>query len=474
MTARRKRPVRRWGGMFAFVPPSSPIAFAVLIFCFVLVLAFEFSNGFHDTANAVATVIYTHSLKPVPAVVLSGALNFLGVVLGGVAVAFTLVELLPPDVLTPPNGNPAIAMLLALFLAALIWNVATWWLGIPCSSSHAIIGSLLGVAIVNSITAQRGLGQGVDWTQVWSVLRALLFSPLMGFFLAGALFRILQVVIHDDTLFEPTEGRSPPWWVRGLLILTCSGVSFAHGSNDGQKSIGLIMLTVIGIMPAAFSLNPEVAPGSLPTIVQAANEAEPLIQKYGDDEKGMAVDDAGRIAAKLRGIGGMADVPDADRPGLRDAVYHVNAELKTVSENPAASAGEEATAKALHETLHGAVEYAPIWVRMLSAICLGLGTMIGYKRIVTTIGERIGKRHLSPAQGASAELVGGILIGTAGFSGLPVSTTPIISSGVAGTMAGSGAGVQSRVIWQIVIAWVAMLPATIVLSGALFWLLSGG
>jgi inorganic phosphate transporter, PiT family len=460
--------------MFAAIPPSSPIALAVLIFSFVLVLAFEFSNGFHDTANAVATVIYTHSLKPVPAVLLSGTLNFLGVVLGGVAVAFTLVELLPPDVLTPPNGNPAIAMLLSLFLAALLWNVATWWLGIPCSSSHAIIGSLLGVAIVNSITASRGLGQGVDWSQVWSVLRALFVSPLLGFFLAGALFRILQVVIRDRTLFEPTEGRPPIWWVRGLLILTCSGVSFAHGSNDGQKSIGLIMLTIIGIMPSAFALNPEVTADRLPAILQAAEQAGPLIQTYGDDEKAAAVRDAGRIGQRLGGIKTMSEVPDADRAGLRDAVYHVNAELQMVAENKAATPEEKATAKKLHDTLHSAVEYAPIWVRMLSALCLGIGTMVGYKRIVTTIGERIGKRHLTPAQGASAELVGALLIGTAGFSGLPVSTTHIISSGVAGTMAGSGAGVQKRVVWQIVIAWVATLPAMIVLSGGLFWLLSGG
>ncbi len=460
--------------MFTTVSPSSPTAFAVLVFCFVLVLAFEFSNGFHDTANAVATVIYTHSLKPVPAVVLSGVMNFLGVVLGGIAVAFTLVELLPPDVLTPPNGNPAIAMLLALFLSALIWNVATWWLGIPCSSSHAIIGSLLGVAIVNSITAARGFGQGVDWSQIWAVLRALFLSPLLGFFLAGGLFRILQMVIRDRTLFEPTEGRPPPWWVRALLILTCSGVSFAHGSNDGQKSIGLIMLTIIGIMPAAFSLNPEIAADRLPRIIQAADQAAPLIQRFGDDEKTIAINDAGQISQRLKGLKSLSDVPDAERPALRDAVYHVNAALKTVSENKGAGAEDRATAKRQHDTLHTAVEYAPIWVRMLSAVCLGIGTMIGYKRIVTTIGERIGKRHLTPAQGASAELVGGLLIGTAGFSGLPVSTTHIISSGVAGTMAGSGAGVQQRVIWQIAIAWVATLPATMVLSGVLFWAFAGG
>lgn len=459
--------------MFAAISPASPIAFAVLAFCFVLVLAFEFSNGFHDTANAVATVIYTNSLRPVPAVILSGILNFLGVVLGGVAVAFTLVELLPPDVLTPPNGNPAIAMLLALFLSALIWNVATWWLGIPCSSSHAIIGSLLGVAIVNSITASLGLGQGVDWSQVWSVLRALLISSLLGFFLAGLLFRVLNAVLANRTLFEPTmAGRSPPWWVRGLLILTCSGVSFAHGSNDGQKSIGLIMLTIIGIMPAAYSLNLGDGADSPPALIKAVQQAGPLIERFGDSEKSIAVADAQTLVTTLSGVTSLSDVADRQRPGLRDAVYHLNAELKTVTENPAASAEDKSTAKALRGTLHGAVEYAPVWVRMLSAVCLGLGTMIGYKRIVTTIGERIGKQHLSPAQGASAELVGGLLIGTAGFSGLPVSTTHIISSGVAGTMAGSGAGVQSRVVWQIVIAWVATLPATIVLSGALFWLFS--
>ena len=461
--------------MLAAIAPSSPIASAVLIFCFVLVLAFEFSNGFHDTANAVATVIYTNSLKPVPAVVLSGVMNFLGVILGGVAVAFTLVELLPPDVLTPPNGNPAIAMLLALFLAALIWNVATWWLGIPCSSSHAIIGSLLGVAIVNSISASRGLGGGVDWSQVWAVLRALFISPLLGFVLAGALFRILQKVIVDETLFEPTEaGRAPPWWVRGLLILTCSGVSFAHGSNDGQKSIGLIMLTIIGIMPAAFCLNADTPPSTLPALMQAAQQAGPLIQRYGDDEKSRAVADAERIGKVIGGVKALTEVPETERPGLRDSVYHVIAELKVVADSKAASDDEKASAKRLHATLHGSVEYAPVWVRMLSAVCLGLGTMIGYKRIVTTIGERIGKRHLSPAQGASAELVGGALIGTAGFSGLPVSTTHIISSGVAGTMAGSGAGVQSRVVWQIAIAWLATLPATIVLSGGLFWIFSQG
>ena len=456
--------------MLAAIAPSSSIASAVLIFCFVLVLAFEFSNGFHDTANAVATVIYTNSLKPVPAVVLSGVMNFLGVILGGVAVAFTLVELLPPDVLTPPNGNPAIAMLLALFLAALIWNVATWWLGIPCSSSHAIIGSLLGVAIVNSISASRGLGGGVDWSQVWAVLRALFISPLLGFVLAGALFRILQKVIADETLFEPTEaGLTPPWWVRGLLILTCSGVSFAHGSNDGQKSIGLIMLTIIGIMPAAFCLNADTPPSTLPALTQAAQQAGPLIQRYGDDEKSRAVADAERIGKVIGGVKALTEVPETERPGLRDSVYHVIAELKVVADSKAASDDEKASAKRLHATLHGSVEYAPVWVRMLSAVCLGLGTMIGWRRVVTTVGEKIGKQGMTYAQGMCAQVTAATMIGIANLYSLPVSTTHVLSSGVAGTMVANRSGLHHGTVRSILIAWVLTLPASMLLSAGLFY-----
>ncbi len=453
--------------MLNFIAPSSPVALAVLLFCFVLVVAFEFSNGFHDTANAVATVIYTRSLPPIPAVILSGTLNFAGVLLGGVAVAYTLVELLPPDVLTPPDGNPAIAMLLSLFLAALIWNVATWAMSIPCSSSHAITGALLGVGVSNSLLAHRGFGNGVDWSQTFSVLRALLVSPVLGFIGAGLLFRIVHLVVRDRALFQPVEdGKSPRWWVRGLLILTCSGVSFAHGSNDGQKSIGLIMLTIIGILPASYALNFDAPSADLPQVAQVAEQAIPLIQKYGDDERNLAVDAAKGLAARFQTLHALTDIPPRDRSAVRNDVYRIRTELRHVGETKSASPAERHEATQIAGTLRRAVEYAPIWVRVLSAICLGFGTMIGYKRIVVTIGERIGKAHLTPAQGASAEIVAAALIGSAGFSGLPVSTTHIVASGVAGTMAGSG--VQSRTIWQIAIAWVLTLPATIVLAGALF------
>jgi PiT family inorganic phosphate transporter len=404
--------------MFTGIPASSPLALTVLVVCFVLVLAFEFSNGFHDTANAAATVIYTHTLKPVKAVLLSGFMNFSGVLLGGVAVAFTLVELLPPDVLTPPDGNPAMAMLVALFLAALIWNVATWYVGIPCSSSHAIIGSLLGVSIVAALTTSRSVSQGVDWSQVWSVLKALLFSPLVGFIVAGLLFRAVQWLIRDRHLYEVTsEDRPPVWWVRALLVLTCSGVSFSHGSNDGQKSIGLIMLTIIGIMPAAFSLNFDMRPKELPGIALAAAQAIPLIERYGDDERGIATKQGKQLVQRLSDAQSLSDVPPQERSWLRDAVYRVMAELKVASENKSIAADEKVAAGKLRGALHGSVEYAPMWVRLLSATCLGMGTMVGYRRIVVTIGERIGNRPLTPAQGGSAELVGPLLIGTAGIPG---------------------------------------------------------
>ena len=454
--------------MLSAFPPSSTAALVVLVFCFVLVLVFEFSNGFHDTANAVATVIYTHSLKPVYAVVLSGFLNFLGVLLGGVAVAYTLVELLPPDVLTPPNGNPAIGMLLSLFLSALIWNVSTWWLGIPCSSSHATIGSIVGVGIASVLLNGRHLGSGVPWAQVWKVLTALLVSPLLGFIGAFLLYQAVRLVIKDKHLYEATTEENPPvWWVRGLLITTCSLVSFSHGSNDGQKSIGLIMLTIIGILPGTFALNvnAHVAPAAL---VQVADQAVPLIQKFGDDEKDSAIRAAGSLKAEVQGKSALTDIPENHRSRVRGDAYRISSELRLVHENKTAGADEKKQAADADKQLRGAVEFAPDWVRVISALCLGLGTMIGYKRIVVTIGERIGKTHLTPAQGGSAELVAAALIGTAGLSGLPVSTTHIVSSGVAGTMAGSGSGVQGGTIKQIIGAWVLTLPATICLAGGLF------
>src|ERR1700761_2212647 len=463
-------------GVFVMLSALAPGSYASLIIlagCFLLVLIFEFSNGFHDTANAVATVIYTNSLRPTYAVVWSGLMNFLGVLLGGIAVAYALVELIPPDVLSPPNGGTAAGMLVALFTAALIWNVGTWWFGIPNSSSHALIGALIGIAVETALTHGRGMKDGVEWNQVWSVLGSLLVSPLLGFILALLLFKVLSAAIRDKHLYEPPEGDKPPvWWMRGLLILTCTGVSFAHGTNDGQKSIGLIMLVIIGLFPTAFALNLDMQGDDLAKVAKTMPAAADLIERYGDDQKALGVAAARKLGDTFAKVKSIEDVPEAERPAVRNDLDQVLSELKTASEAKGISKDDKETAKSTHDLAMKSVQYAPWWVRILSAACLGLGTMVGYRRIVTTLGERLGKQKLVPAQGGSAELAAAADIGVAGFTGFPVSTTHVVTGGISGTMVGSGAGLQPSTAWQIATAWVLTLPATILLSGGLFYLLS--
>jgi inorganic phosphate transporter, PiT family len=459
--------------MLSSLVPGSLETLAILSGCFLLVLIFEFSNGFHDTANAVATVIYTNSLKPTYAVVWSGLMNFMGVLVGGIAVAYALVELIPPEVLSPPDGGTAAGMLVALFTAALAWNVGTWWLGIPNSSSHALIGSLIGIAIETALTHGRGMKDGVEWRQVWSVLGSLLVSPILGFVLALIAFKLLSAMIHDPHLYEPPKGDKPPvWWMRAVLILTCTGVSFAHGTNDGQKSIGLIMLTIIGLMPASYALKMDVDSAQIATIAKEMPQAADFIDRYGDDQKQTAVDSARALAERYGRLKSAGDIPAGERPAVRNDFNRVEAELMKAGEAKGLSDEDKKKIKAIHADLTKSTQYAPWWVRILSALCLAVGTMVGYKRIVKTLGERLGNSHLVPAQGAAAELVAAGLIGFAGFSGYPVSTTHVVTGGIAGTMVASGAGVQTATMWQIAAAWLLTLPATIAISGGLFYLLS--
>ncbi|MBS0979498.1 inorganic phosphate transporter [Acetobacter thailandicus] len=444
--------------------PSSTASVVALIICFVLVCVFEFANGFHDTANAVATVIYTRSLKPRTAVIWSGLMNLVGVLLGGISVAYALVELLPPDVLTPPNGNPAVPMLAALFGTALAWNLLTWWLGIPNSSSHCTIGALIGVAIGDSFLHARDLGHSVDWSQIWKVLRALAVSPVLGFILAGILYLLIRASVKLPALFTPPDQDDKPHpVVRCLLILTCTSVSFSHGSNDGQKSIGLIMLTIIGLLPASFAMNPG-HPINRSELAGIAIEARPLIAQY--DRFNFRQDALESVACLSN-----PSVP-VTASVVRGDVYQILSGVQDVSANPAASGAERIQAKKLASRLRPSVEYAPMWVRILSALCLGIGTMVGYRRIVKTLGEGIGKQHLTPAQGAASELVGAGLIATAGYTGLPVSTTHIITSGVAGTMVAAGSGINARTLSKIALAWLTTLPVTIVVSACLFYIMA--
>jgi inorganic phosphate transporter, PiT family len=468
--------------------PASTLAIGLLIFSLLLVVAFEATNGFHDAANAVATGIYTKSLSAGQAVVWSGIMNFIGVMVGGISVAYALVELLPPEVLSPPSGAPAVSMLVSLFVAALFWNIGTWWFGLPNSSSHCLIGALIGVALGNALVHARSLAEGVHWPQLWTVLEALALSPLLGFVLAGALYWGISRTVHDKHLYEPAGEHPPVWWMRSILILTCTGVSFAHGTNDGQKSIGLIMLTIIGLFPAVFALNPE-AGQALADLPKIARDAEPLVQKYGDDQKDDALQAAkvlqdykappprpATLSEVLRledgqdGHLGVASETAKERSAVRDNVYKLIAQLKHAEDVKGISAEDKEHVKALAKQLGAPVEYAPWWVRILSAICLGVGTMIGYQRIVTTLGQRLGKIHLTPAQGAAAETISAVLIGFSGFSGLPVSTTHIVTSGIAGTMVTAGAGLHFSMLRRIVIAWLVTLPVTIIIAGGLYYL----
>jgi PiT family inorganic phosphate transporter len=347
------------------------------------------------------------------------------------------------------------------------------------------------------------VAEGVHWPQLWKVLEALALSPLLGFVLAGGLYLLCRRSLHDRHLYQPVEGDEPPiWWMRGILILTCSGVSFAHGTNDGQKSIGLIMLTIIGLFPATYALNPT-AHLSLQDLSSLMHRAQPLIARYGDDEKQGALaaigsmerrvkesqrttqsDQAAQPAAatpsgtgpptirRANFAGGSTSPIAKERSTVRGDVYQVISQLKHAEDSSSISATDKKEVKALGKTIGAAVEYAPTWVRVLSALCLGVGTMIGYKRIVKTLGERLGNVHLTPAQGASAEVVSALLIGTAGLTGLPVSTTHIVTSGIGGTMVTAGAGLRYRMISRIVIAWLFTLPATILIAGGLYYLLT--
>jgi PiT family inorganic phosphate transporter len=363
--------------MFVHFMPSSGIVVAMLVVCLVMVLAFEATGGFHDSSNALGTVIYTQSLKPGQALIWSGLMNFIGVMVGGISVAYALVEILPPDVLTPPDGSPVVPMLVPIFAAALFWNILTWAFAIRNSSSHCIIGALIGVAAAGALIKARSVTQGVDWKQIVIVLKGLAVSPVLGPLLPGGLYGIpRRLVVRHGHLFEPPkEGEPPVWWLTGLRVLIFTAVSFSHGTNDGQKSIGLILLTIIGLLQAAYALNPQ-AIGQMTELSQSAASAIPLIQRHGDDVKDHALKSAtllqnagpelANAAHELKTRDDSANLQQtvAIRAQLRGAVYDVLSEFKHVGEQKGASKDEKALATNLLKKIGPPVQYAPWWVRV--------------------------------------------------------------------------------------------------------------
>jgi PiT family inorganic phosphate transporter len=473
----------------------------ILLFVALLIaLGFEFVNGFHDTANAVATVIYTRSMPANIAVVWSGMFNLFGVLTSTGAVAFGIVSLLPVELILQVGSGAGFAMVFALLIAAIIWNVGTWYFGLPASSSHTLIGSIMGVGIANALLRGRDGTSGVDWSQAAGIGKALLLSPLFGFVLAAILLYVLKTLLLRVTpaLFgEPKGDQPPPIWIRGILITTCTLVSFFHGSNDGQKGMGLIMLILIGTVPTAYALNralPNSQVAQFVTNSAAASKViegkaagynvignpRPAVTNYVAEHQ-ISEGTFPSLAVLVRDIsdqvtqyGSLAKVPANLVGNTRNDMYLTSEAIRFLMKDKASdlSAADVATLNSYKGSLDSATKFIPYWAKIVVAIALGLGTMIGWKRIVVTVGEKIGKTHLTYAQGACAEITAAATIAAADGYGLPVSTTHVLSSGIAGAMAANGSGLQWSTIRNIALAWVMTLPAAMLLSGCLYFIFS--
>ena len=465
--------------------------FILLFISLFAACAFEFVNGFHDTANAVATVIYTNSLKPTYAVVWSGICNFTGVLLGGIGVAMGIVNLLPVELLVDQNVYHSVAMVLALLLSAIIWNLGTWYFGLPSSSSHTLIGSILGVGLAFATMPENKTGAAVNWEKAIETGYALLLSPLLGFSLAIVLMFILRRSVPEeakDQLFkEPKKNTEPPTWIRSILIATCSLVSFFHGSNDGQKGVGLIMLILIGIVPYHFAVKSDLDPRLMQTNITTIQQTMGVVDStHLSSANRVRLVQTNAELAELSSLvnGPLVDnkIPNEKRLEVRRDLLLINSNIKKIVEDEGSNLSAAQLSqlnKNLGEEggLRRFTDYAPLWVILMIALSLGLGTMIGWRRIVVTVGEKIGKQHLTYAQGASAELVAALMIGLASGLKLPVSTTHVLSSGIAGSMvANKGVkNLQAGTIRNIALAWVLTLPVSVLLSFTLYiffrWLL---
>jgi PiT family inorganic phosphate transporter len=512
-----------------------------LLLALALALSFEFVNGFHDTANAVATVIYTHTLKPVYAVVWSGVWNLIGVLVSAGAVAYGIVALLPHDlVMNVGTGSEVgqyagFAMIFSLLVSAIIWNLGTWYLGLPASSTHTMVGSILGVGVANALMNGHAWTAGLNWEQIDKVVLALLISPIVGFGASALLLLLLKAVTKREDLFKaPGKDEKPPLWIRCVLMLTCTLVSFSHGNNDGQKGMGLIMLILIGVLPGAFALQnpqapdqiartialaqkagaifqtqaasapaqetPPVTPGSevpgpsngsSPTSPEPANPApgaeiaaktQPSLspeQKAVNDfvKTGTATPatydafakECALVATSLQGVEKFDALPKDQREAIRKNIYLLDDGINKANKLKIIKDVDQAkTLVSFQKDMETYTKYIPIGVKVAVALALGLGTMVGWKRIVVTVGEKIGKAHLTYAQGMSAELVAGLTILGASQYGWPVSTTHVLSSGIAGTMAANRSGLQTQTLINIVMAWVLTLPVCVFLGATLF------
>ncbi len=494
--------------------------------------AFEFVNGFHDTANAVATVIYTKSLPPTPAVILSGTCNFLGVLAGGTGVAYTIVHLLPAGIVANVNSQEGLTMIYALLIAAIVWNFGTWFMGLPASSSHTLIGSIIGVGLADAIVRRIPYGSEAQFHKVSEVFLTLLISPVFGFCAAALLLLGLKYFIRHEHLHShplahippemlkdlkdphKTHARPPSIWIRIPMTIASMAVSFTHGSNDGQKGMGIIMLILIGILPANFALNKVLDSKELQTIGSAmarvenllekkqvsrpsADELRELNRKTSEFHAKKHIEESNNFADKsVASLSPMlkldiAPLIDNIRQAreiiakaeslhkldkgeiwtLRQDVLLIDEGIKDVISSKGQipmTRDELSELKKEQKIIASFAEYIPVWVMLGVALALGIGTMVGWKRIVVTIGEKIGKSHMTFAQGLAAQTVAAGTIAIGNFLHMPVSTTHVLSSAVAGTMTANKSGLHSKTIRDIILAWIFTFPAAMLMAGLLY------
>ena len=411
-------------------------------------------------------------------------------------VAFGVIALLPVELVIHVGSAAGFAMVFALLISAIIWNVGTWYFGLPASSSHTLIGSIMGVGLANSMLAKGHVfGEGVNWAKASEVGMSLLVSPIVGFTCAALLLLLSKALIKRKDLYSaPDKEKAPPLWIRSLLVLTCTGVSFAHGSNDGQKGMGLIMLILIGILPATYAVNMDTSQVSIEELSQSAMAIHAQMGRHSPgtalagyqtsaDELSNYLKTTGvstdltfaaignksmEVSSALEGKKSLAELNVEQRRSLRTDLYLVSESLNKLLKQHKLTGDESKEAAALKGRMDKLTKFIPTWVKVAVAIALGLGTMIGWKRIVVTVGEKIGKEHLTYAQGASAELVAMGTILAADHMNLPVSTTHVLSSGIAGTMAANRSGLQMDTLRNLLLAWVLTLPVSVLLGAGIF------
>ncbi len=475
-----------------------------LVLALLFVLFYEAINGFHDTANAVATVIYTRAMRAQLAVMMAGLFNFLGVLLGGLSVAYAIVHILPTDLLLNVGSSHGLAMIFSILLAAIIWNLGTWYFGLPASSSHTLIGAIIGIAVTNALVTGGSLVEALNLPKVINIFLSLILSPIVGMVIAGFLIFLLRKYWSGTKKrrrnhMTPAERekkdgkKKPPFWTRIALIVSAIGVSYSHGANDGQKGIGLVMLVLIGVAPAGFVVNMNASGYDITRTRDAVNHLEQYYQQHNPQVstliappgvKSTAIDpnepfhcssENGLVTVHhaqdlLNNLSSYDQLSVENRSQVRRLLLCMSDTADKIAKLPETSSDDKRFLGNLKSDLNGTIEYAPIWIILAVALALSLGTMVGWRRVATTIGEKIGKNGMTYAQGMSAQITAAVSIGLASYTGMPVSTTHILSSSVAGTMIVDGGGVQSKTIRSIALAWVLTLPVSILLSGALYWI----